>query len=159
LGLVRHVSEARLVLLPTGAGEARDLPAGSDFLRVPYAIFFPDGQRILFNAQDKRGMPRPYIQDLEGGLPKPFRDEGVWAVLISPDGQRVICEESDGRYMIYRVDGVGRPRPVEGTAVCLSSRRTSCGRRVRAPEACAGTVARLVTCASVSLGPSLSQSR
>jgi hypothetical protein len=111
--LVRHATEIRLVLIPTGAGEPRNLPAG-DFLRLRFATFFPNGQRILFAAEDKSGVPRSYIQDLVGGPPKPFGDEGMRAILVSPDGGQVAGTTTKGIHLIYRADGEGRPQPVEG---------------------------------------------
>jgi Tol biopolymer transport system component len=103
----------RFVLLPTGAGEARNLPGGP-FLRLRFASFFPDGRRILFANEDKSGGPRSYVQDLEGGAPQPFGEEGVWPVLISPDGQWIAGTTTEGHHVIYRSDGKERPRPIEG---------------------------------------------
>ena len=111
--LVRHPTEMRLVLLPTGAGEPRDLPGGN-FLRLRWATFFPDGRRILFAADEQDGTARSYIQDVEGGPPKPLGDEGVRAVLVSPDGQRVAGTTTRGVHLIFRADGEGRPRPIGG---------------------------------------------
>ena len=110
---VRHSTEMRLVLLPTGAGDPRALPRG-DFLRVPRAMFFPDGKRILFTAENKSGIPRSYVQDLEGGPPRPIGDEGVRAALVSPDGRSVAGTTVEGRHRIFRTDGEGPSRPIEG---------------------------------------------
>ncbi len=109
--IVRHPTDVRLVLLPTGAGEPRSLPGG-DFLRIRVATFFPDGQRILFVGEDKREVARPYIQDIEGGSPKPFGDEGLWATLVSPDGRRVAGTTPDGKLWIYPIDGGVRPQRI-----------------------------------------------
>ena len=103
----------RLTLLPTGAGEPRPLPGG-DFLRLPWASFFPDGRRILLVAVDTAGTERSYIQDLDGGAPKPFGDEGLQARLVSPDGREVAGTMSKGGQFIYRADGQARPRPIRG---------------------------------------------
>ena len=106
-------SDIRLVLLPTGAGEPRALPAG-DFVRIRVATFFPDGRRILFVGEDKSGAPRPYVQDLEGGPPKPVGDEGLWATLVSPDGRRIAGTMPDGVHWIYYAEGERRPQRIEG---------------------------------------------
>ncbi len=111
--IVRHPIDVRLVLLPTGAGEPRPLPGG-DFLRIRVATFFPDGQRILFVGEDKSGSLRSYIQDIEGGPPKPVGDEGLWAILVSPDGRRIAGNTPDGVHWIYPTDGEGRPQRIAG---------------------------------------------
>jgi Tol biopolymer transport system component len=110
--LVRHPTEERLILLPTAAGESRSLP-GTDFVRVlPGATFFPGGQRILFVAEDKSRRVRSYIQDVEGGPPRPFGDQGLEAKLVSPDGREVAGWTANG-HVIVRGDGEGPPRPIE----------------------------------------------
>jgi Tol biopolymer transport system component len=110
--LVRHATEMRFVLLPTGAGEPRSLPVG-DFLRLRIASFFPDGQRILFASEDKGGVARSYIQDVEGGSPKPIGEEGLLGMLVSPDGREVAGTTAKG-HVIIRSDGEGPPRPIGG---------------------------------------------
>ena len=125
--LVRSYSpQLRLVLLPTGAGEPRPLPG--DFLRYRWAVFFPNGRRILVDTVEKDGTPRCYIQDLEGGSSKPFGDEGFRAVIVSPDGRWVAgtrpprpregpapgTKVEEGLHLIYPADGEGRPKPIEG---------------------------------------------
>ncbi len=112
--LVRHPTEMKLVLLPTGAGEPRSLPGG-DFLRLRFATFFPDGQRILFASDDKAGIARSYVQDLQGGVPTPFGGPGTRALLVSPDGRRVAGTTANGSHLIYDADGKGQPRPIEGS--------------------------------------------
>ena len=103
----------RLTLLPTGAGEPRDLPVVSP-LRYHWATFFPDGRRILIAAQEKGKAPRTYIQDLSGGPPKPFAEEGMRAMLVSPDGREIAGSTLEGLNLIYRADGQGRARAIVG---------------------------------------------
>jgi Tol biopolymer transport system component len=85
--VARAQPETHLVLLPTGAGEPKVLPGGGLLYRR--AVFFPDGRRILFNADEVLGDIRSYVQDLSGGSPKPFGPEGFLAMAISPDGKSV----------------------------------------------------------------------
>jgi hypothetical protein len=111
--VARPSPEPHLALLPTGLGEPRRLPGGG----IRYyrrARFFPDGRRILFIAQPKKeGSFASFIQDVEGGLPKQFGEDGRWAVFTSPDG-REIAGGKDSGPMIYPADGQGRPRPIKG---------------------------------------------
>ncbi|HJW14869.1 MAG TPA: hypothetical protein VJ776_09240, partial [Thermoanaerobaculia bacterium] len=102
-----------LALLPAGVGEPRDLTAGA-VLQYHWVSFFPDGRRILIAAQEKGKPPRTYIQDLSGGPPRPFAEEGMWATLISPDGREIAGSTLEGLHLIYRADGEGRARAIVG---------------------------------------------
>ncbi len=111
--VARHSPDPRLVLLPTGAGEPRPLPGGG-ILHHHWAVFFPDGRRILFAAEEKDMAPRSYIQDLDGGPPKPFAEEGMRAALVSPDGREIAGSTLEGLHLIYAADGEGPPRSIDG---------------------------------------------
>jgi Tol biopolymer transport system component len=115
--VVRPFPEPVLVLLPTGAGEPRPLPRGDASILIHRrATFFPNGKRILFTTDEKTGKARSYTQDLEGGgPPTPFGDDGLRALLVSPDGLRVAAKTIEGNSVICRTDGGGRPRPIEGS--------------------------------------------
>jgi Tol biopolymer transport system component len=104
----------QLVLLPTAAGEPRALLPGSGIVRYHWATFFPDGRRILFVAEDKAKSVRSYVQDLDGGPPRLFAEEGLLAMIVSPDGREIGGSTADGLHLIYRTDGEGRARPIDG---------------------------------------------
>jgi len=105
--------EPRLALLPTGVGEPRLLPGGG-IVQYHWASFFPDGRRILIAAEEKGKAPRSYIQDIAGGPPRAFAEEGMRATIVSPDGHEIAGSTQEGLYLIYRADGEGRPRPIIG---------------------------------------------
>jgi len=112
--LVRRDHPApHLTLLPTGAGESRDLPGGH-IRHYHWASFFPDGKRILIAGEEKGKPPRTYIQDVAGGPPQPFAEEGMRGVLVSADGQEIAGTTLEGLQLIYRVDSTGRPRSIDG---------------------------------------------
>jgi Tol biopolymer transport system component len=111
--VVRPSPGPHLALLPTGVGEPRDLPAGAA-VQYHWALFFPDGRRILFVAQEAGKPPRSYIQDLSGGPPRLFAEEGMRATLISPDGNEVAGSTLEGLHLIFRADGEGRARAISG---------------------------------------------
>jgi hypothetical protein len=111
--VTRPLPVPHLSLLPTGIGEPRDLPAGAA-VRYHWASFFPDGRRILIAAQEKGKPPRSYIQDLSGGPPGPFAEEGMRATLVSPDGLEIAGSTLEGLHLIYRADGEGRARAIVG---------------------------------------------
>ena len=103
---------AQLVVMPTGPGEARRLPAEglTDFY---WATWFRDGRRILLVASDAEEIPRSYIQDIETGRLAPVAEKGMLAMLPSPDGRRVLIGDPLGSYLLWPLDG-GKPAPVEG---------------------------------------------
>jgi serine/threonine protein kinase/Tol biopolymer transport system component len=108
----------RLTELPTGAGESRTITTGD--VQVQEACFFPDGQRILElgNAVGSNGQ-RLWVQDANGGKPKPISPEGVdsrMAGTIAPDGKRVAAVDPQGKVVIYAVDD-GAATVVPGAAV------------------------------------------
>jgi WD40 repeat protein len=108
----------RLTELPTGAGESRTITTGD--VQVQEACFFPDGQRILElgNAVGSNGQ-RLWVQDANGGKPKPISPEGVdsrMAGTIAPDGKRVAAVDPQGKVVIYAVDD-GAATAVPGAAV------------------------------------------
>lgn len=96
---------AQLVLLPTGAGEAK--PVTGDALAHDFAWFTEDGTHVVFNGFEPGRPPRVYLQSLSGGTPKAITPEGVDG-LPSPDGTLVAF---GGK--IYSADG-GAPRPIPG---------------------------------------------
>jgi Tol biopolymer transport system component len=103
-----------LTLLPTGAGQSRDLPGGSVSL-YHWALWFPDGRRIVFAAEERDRLPRTYIQDVEGGLPRSFGEEGLRISVVSPDGKQLAGTTLDGKTFLFSADGNGRdPKPIPG---------------------------------------------
>jgi Tol biopolymer transport system component len=117
-GLAMQSSPApHLVLLPTGAGEPRELPPGGRFT-YHWATWFPDSSRIIFAAEERGGLPRSYIQDLVGGLPRPFGEAGMRATLVSPDGKQIALSSLEGEQYLCPADGSGSAsscRSIPGT--------------------------------------------
>jgi Tol biopolymer transport system component len=110
--LVRS-SPAPLVLLPTGAGETRPLPKDSINHDASPASFFPDGRRIVFTGSEPGHARRAWVQDLEGGKPRPVTPEGIVGTALSPDGRFVAARGPDHKIALYPVEP-GPPRPIPG---------------------------------------------
>jgi Tol biopolymer transport system component len=114
-----HLSApARLDLLPTGAGQPRDLKnPGIEHYHL--ANWFPDGKHVLFAGDEAGHGMRLYIQDIEGGDPRAFSPEGVDLIRgsrsVSPDGKTVFGFGPDGKVSLYPVDG-GPARAIPGLA-------------------------------------------
>ncbi|HEX4997268.1 MAG TPA: protein kinase [Terriglobia bacterium] len=110
--LTLRLSDRKLVLLPTGPGEARTLevPGIEEFgFR---GAWFPDGERILFAGRAPGHAMRSYVAAISGAAPpRPVTPEGVTASGISPDGQMIVGFDPDGVAALYPLKG-GTPQPI-----------------------------------------------
>ena len=102
---------SRFVLLPTGAGESRDLPneEGLKLTRLNGGGgWLPDGKSILFAAAAPDHRVRVYLQDIAGGKARPVSPEGVRLTgspnLASPDGKSFIGQGQEGS-ALYSLEG------------------------------------------------------
>ena len=106
-------SEKELVLLPTGAGEARRIHNDRIVFNRP-ALWFPNGRELLVYGTEKGHQPRLYIVPLIGGEPRPATPEGIsGAPAISPDGTRIAAGPPGGKYSLYTTDGT-EAAPIPG---------------------------------------------
>lgn len=107
----------QLVLLPTGAGEARRLERHGIEQYSFKGNWLPDGKRIIFLAREPGQGWRFYIQDIEGGSPRSIPSEGVTAtgygLLVSPGGKLVTGADAKGTPTLYSLEG-GAPRSIPG---------------------------------------------
>ena len=105
---VEQTSKPQLVLFSTGPGPPVFLPR-SDIIEYHYASWFPDGQHILFTGLVQGHPLRSFIQDVSAGEPQPITEEGTIALLVSPDGKRIIVwapdQTPDGKYYLSPIDG------------------------------------------------------
>jgi Tol biopolymer transport system component len=105
-----------VIMLPTGAGEARTIATGD--VQVQRAFFFPDGRRILEvgSTRDRRAV-RLWVQNVTGGAPRPISPEGVGVTsraCITPDGTQVAAQDPERTITIYPVEA-GTPASVLNT--------------------------------------------
>ncbi len=105
-----------LVVLATGAGEPRTLPAGPLKTYLD-ASFFPSGDRLVILASEPGHARRVYVQDLAGGPPRAVSPEGSSVDFagnpVSPDGRLLAVRGADGRVVVLATEG-GEARPVGG---------------------------------------------
>jgi Tol biopolymer transport system component len=84
-----------LTLVPTGAGEARQLPRG-DYGQIRSGAFSPDGTFVAFMAGREKEAARLWVQTLDGKPPRAVSAPGVVCMSeISKDG-KVALVMSDG---------------------------------------------------------------
>jgi hypothetical protein len=106
----------RLVLMPTGAGEPRPLPAGK-IVSYYDAWWTSDGQRLLLTAREASRPLRLFLQRLPDGEPAPITPEGVMTATstISPDSRWVAAKrlEPGALFELYPLAG-GKPHPILG---------------------------------------------
>jgi hypothetical protein len=117
-----HSTPPRLVVLPTGAGEARTLAEGRSFAEIHWAWWFPDGRRVLFLANEAGGAAQLFVQYVAEKGPRPLAPPGVTAYRhrpITPDGGHVLAlvpGAPAARFVLWPVDDEGAPADVPGLA-------------------------------------------
>ncbi len=112
-----------LRVIPTGAGEQRDLPAG-EFLAITRVRYFADGERIAFSAIDSENQSHLYVQsvmqaDEETGIdgkPRRVSDRPMGlAAPPSPDGKWLVGVGKDKRSVLVDVE-TGEEKPLRDIA-------------------------------------------
>jgi hypothetical protein len=102
-----------LNLLPTGAGESRQLT--HDAITYDYATFLPDGKQLLAWGIEAGHGGRDYLIDVSSGDSKPVTPEGVSGTILSPDGRNVAVRGPNGKRGIWSLEG-GTFHPIPGLA-------------------------------------------
>ena len=104
------------LLLPTGTGEHKQLPL-EGVSPEQAAAWLPDGKQIVFTASEQGKGMRLYVQNVEGGKPRPISPEGIVSALpgftVTPDGKYVAAIGADRKAMLYPVEA-GQARPISG---------------------------------------------
>ena len=100
-----------LVLVPTGAGQAR--PLTHDSVRYTEVRYLPDGKHLLATGLESGHGARDYLIDVNTGDSKPISPEGIAGANLSPDGKTTIVIGPDGKWGLFPLDGSGF-RPIEG---------------------------------------------
>ena len=106
--------DGRIVLLPTGAGEARTVVYHA-LVDVFNLRFSPDGSDLFLIAAEKEHGPRLYVGDREGKTLRPLSPEGIdsYGLSVSPDGRTATAIGANRIPSVYPVSG-GEPRALPG---------------------------------------------
>jgi len=107
---------AKLVIVPTGSGMARELKIDGSF--DPGAVWMPDSKRVIVAGVVGRGAYRLHIVDTLDEIAKPLSPENIWgggtrAFAASPDSRFVAGMTADELIALYPVDG-SAPIPLRG---------------------------------------------
>jgi Tol biopolymer transport system component len=100
-----------LSLVPTGAGEARQLT--HDSISYGRVTWLPDGKRLLATGIETGHGARDYLIDVGSGTPKPLTPEGVAGVRLSPDGRNTLVLGPDGKWGVWPLEGSAM-QPIPG---------------------------------------------
>jgi hypothetical protein len=104
----------KITVLPVAAGEPRVVPLpGIERITTLNVGFLPDGHRVWFGGNEPGRAARTYIQDVEGGTPRPVTPEGVVPDGISPDGKFVVASDPASGISLFPVNG-GSAQTVPG---------------------------------------------
>jgi tRNA A-37 threonylcarbamoyl transferase component Bud32 len=114
LAVLIHTTPQQLIVVQTGAGEARTLEPGP-VVRYTRAVFDPSGRKVVFSGIDGHDAERVFVQDLDAGPPRAVTSDDVGLPRIgrpvSPDGRRVVALGADGLPALYPLAG-GNPQAV-----------------------------------------------
>jgi hypothetical protein len=107
----------QLVVFPTGAGDARNLPKGLIKHVTAPVVCLPDNHRILFMGQERDDEARRiYVQDVERGDPQAVSPpHWTLGLAVPADGRSFTAVIEDETPVIGRLDG-GAPVPIAGLA-------------------------------------------
>jgi Tol biopolymer transport system component len=107
----REGSRMRLIVLPTGAGETRQLTRGdSDVERNSFG-WLPDSSAVVYGAGEE-GSVRMYLLPPDGGEAQAISAEGVVGSLVTPDGKQLVARGPRG-WLLCPLAG-GTTQPIRG---------------------------------------------
>ena len=112
----------KLLLLPTGAGEARQFEVPGLEVPVLESSLMPDDQGFYFGAAEPGHRPRTFRMLLDGSKPVPVTEEGYSGAVLSPDGHTLVVHGPDARLFLNEI-GSGKPRLLQDSKPgerCLS---------------------------------------
>jgi hypothetical protein len=92
------------VLVPTGPGSPKALPAGPLAGRAE-ANFLPNGRQVVFGGREKDHGLRIYVQDIDSGTIRAISPESVATEGLATPDSRYVIGQTRGQLVKYAVDG------------------------------------------------------
>ncbi|HEX6084762.1 MAG TPA: protein kinase [Thermoanaerobaculia bacterium] len=107
---------AKLAIVPTGTGEARELNVEGSFDNG--AVWLPDSRRVIVGGAVGKGAYRLYLIDTLDETVKPVSPENIWSggvrsFAVSPDARFVAGMNAEETIVLYPLDGTAA-LPVPG---------------------------------------------
>jgi eukaryotic-like serine/threonine-protein kinase len=100
--VTRPLKTGALSLVPTGAGESRQLT--HDNVTYSGVRYFPDGKGLIAEGIEPGHGKRDYRIDISTGASKPITPEGVSGYALSPDARELAVTGPDGNPGIWSFD-------------------------------------------------------
>ena len=98
---------ARIMLLPTGVGEVRQLT--DDKVDHFGLSWLPDSKSIIYGAAEPGHGRRSYVMDLQTGASRPITREDVVGFMVMPDGKYLVAVDPQRQRWLYPIGG-GEPQ-------------------------------------------------
>jgi Tol biopolymer transport system component len=111
---IQDEASTRIALLPTRTGDVKPLPNGPIVEYLDWAAWSPDRRNVYFAGRDTSDVRRTYVQNIDGGDPRPITPDGFVGLLLSPDGRTLATVDRYGEYYLCAIDGGSTPRPLPG---------------------------------------------
>lgn len=100
-------SPAKVLLLPTGVGEPRQLLDNKvDHFGLAW---LPDSKSIVYSSAEPGHGNRTYLLDIQGGTPRAITPEGIAGAALTPDGKFLLVRDAKGQRWLYPIAG-GEPQ-------------------------------------------------
>jgi Tol biopolymer transport system component len=102
-------SPPKLMLLPTGVGEPRQLT--DDKIDRFNIAWLPDNKSIIYSSLEPGHGVRTYLLDTQGGETRALTPEGTSGFRVTPDGKMVLARDKDRQLWLYPI-AAGQPQKV-----------------------------------------------
>ena len=99
-------SPVKLMLLPTGVGEPRQLL--DEKTNAFLFGWMPDSKAIIYSSAEPGHGPRTYLLEIQGAAPKPLTPEDTFGGLVTPDGKFLLAADAQLQRWLYPLAG-GQP--------------------------------------------------
>ena len=94
---------AKLMLLPTGIGEPKQLTDDkTDHFNVAW---LPDSKSIIFSSIEPGHGARTFLSDIQGGAARAVTPEGILGSTVTPDGKDILARDLKRQLWLYPISG------------------------------------------------------
>ena len=94
---------AKLMLLPTGIGEPKQLT--DDKIDHFNVAWLPDSKSIIFSSIEPGHRPRTFLMDIQAGAARAVTPEGILGSTVTPDGKDILARDLKRQLWLYPISG------------------------------------------------------